>query len=112
LPAWIGLRSLVDRQSAKEVKAVFARTRRRRATPVRSLTGKPAAVRRLPEPDSDPDAAAQVELIEETLARLDAVRNLIGELPELPCGDRQSLIAQLACTADSLRSLTFLDAIY
>lgn len=93
---------------------MFARPRRRRATPVWSPTASPAAVRRLPEPDCDrdPEAAAQVELIEETLARLDAVRHLIGELPELPCGDRQSLIAQLACTADSLRSLTFLDAIY
>lgn len=91
---------------------MFARPRRRRAASVWSPAASSAAARRLPEPDCDPEAAAQVELIEETLAKLDAVRHLIGELPELPCGDRQSLIAQLACTADSLRSLTFLDAIY
>ncbi len=58
------------------------------------------------------DTVAQVALIEQALEKLDAVRSLLGQLPEVPLGDRQSLIAQLACTADSLRALTFLDAIY
>jgi hypothetical protein len=50
--------------------------------------------------------------VEAALEKLDAVQRLIGQLPEVPVGDRQSLMAQLASTAESLRSLTFLDAIY
>ena len=79
------------------MKAVFARSRKRVDVPA-----WPAC----PEPD------AQVEIVEQALEKLDAVRLLLGQLPEIPIGDRQSLIAQLASTADSLRALTFLDAIY
>jgi hypothetical protein len=90
----------------EESKAVFARSRKRvdvRGGEARSAEG-PAFD--YPEPD------AQVEMVEQALEKLDAVRLLLGKLPEIPVGDRQSLIAQLASTADSLRALTFLDAIY
>ncbi len=55
---------------------------------------------------------AQVQLVCETVAKLDEVRRLVSSLPELPIGDRHALLAQLASTTDSLRSLYFLDAIY
>ena len=97
---------------------MFARTASRpvdvpvwtsRRQPMRGSRSRIAAVDE-PAPSSDP--AAQVELVEAALEKLDAVRLLVGRLPEIPLGDRQSLIAQLASTAESLRSLTFLDAIY
>ncbi len=87
--------------------ALFGRKRSETCTPPDHLI----ALDDGEQPTTD-DPAAQVELVEEALEKLDAVRLLVGRLPEIPLGDRQSLIAQLASTADSLRSLTFLDAIY
>jgi hypothetical protein len=55
---------------------------------------------------------AQVQLVCETVEKLDEVRRLVSGLAELPVGDRHTLLAQLASTCDSLRSLYFLDAIY
>jgi hypothetical protein len=46
------------------------------------------------------------------VAKLEEVRRLVDRLPELPVGDRGTLLSQLACTSESLRSLYFLDAIY
>jgi hypothetical protein len=72
-------------------------TRKRASTPV--LT-------------SPKDPEEQVELVCETMKKLDEVQRLVRDLPEIPTGDRQTLLAQLASTADSLRFLCFLDAIY
>jgi len=97
--------------------AVFARWARRRVDTPDWTPRQPATpTDRVPPLDagasSCPDPAAQVELVEDAMAKLDAVRMLVVQLPEIPLGDRQSLIAQLTSTVDSLRSLTFLDAIY
>jgi regulator of sirC expression with transglutaminase-like and TPR domain len=55
---------------------------------------------------------AQVQLVCETVAKIDEVRRLVSSLPELPIGDRGALLAQLGATAENLRALYFLDAIY
>lgn len=75
---------------------------------VSPVRGAPAAL----AATSYTDPAAQVALVEQALEKLDAVRSLVVQLPEIPLGDRQSLLAQLSSTVESLRSLTFLDAIY
>ncbi len=58
------------------------------------------------------DPAAQVALVYQAMEKLDEVRRMVSGLPEVPIGDRQTLLAQLASTSDSLRALSFLDAIY
>lgn len=111
------LEQSLDTTHTEEETTVFARSARKHVdTAVWPALG-PARARGAASPSrgpraSCPDPIQQVELVEAALEKLDAVRLLVNELPELPLGDRQSLIAQLASTADSLRSLTFLDAIY
>jgi hypothetical protein len=58
----------------------------------------------------DPDE--QVELVHQTIEKLDEVKRLVMNLPELPVGSRKDLLNQLASTSANLRSLYFLDAIY
>jgi hypothetical protein len=58
----------------------------------------------------DPDA--QIELVHQTIEKLDEVKRLVMYLPELPVGSRKDLLNQLASTSANLRSLYFLDAIY
>jgi hypothetical protein len=79
---------------------------------------RPAAARiTLNEPhssdaDSPTDPQAQVALVCEAVEKLAQVREMVRRLPDLPVGSRHDLLAQLAATSDSLRSLYFLDAIY
>jgi hypothetical protein len=87
------------------VFALFARRRAPTPVSIPSLTAAPTAT----SPD---DPEAQVELVCQTVQKLDEVQRLVRDLPEIPAGDRQTLLAQLASTADSLRFLYFLDAIY
>ena len=84
--------------------ALFARKRQNRRTRV-TLTDEPAVV-------SPSDPEAQVELVSEAVEKLEQIKLLVRQLPELPVGSRHDLLAQLAATSDSLRSLYFLDAIY
>lgn len=80
---------------------------RKRPTKVRiTLAGEHAA------PTRPLDPKAQVELVCQAVQKLEQVRHLVGQLPELPVGNRHDLMQQLAATSDSLRSLYFLDAIY
>ncbi|MCC6749792.1 MAG: hypothetical protein IT371_19150 [Deltaproteobacteria bacterium] len=65
-----------------------------------------ASARDLPPPE------AQSELVGDALAQLERVRQLVTNLPDLPGGDRAAVLARLAGTADDLRTLFFLDAIY
>lgn len=58
------------------------------------------------------DPHAQVELVHQTIEKLDEVKHLVMHLAELPVGSRQDLLNQLAATSANLRSLYFLDAIY
>jgi hypothetical protein len=58
------------------------------------------------------DPAAQVELVSQTIEKLDEVKHLVMRLPELPVGSRADLLNQLASTSANLRALYFLDAIY
>ena len=60
----------------------------------------------LPEPEQ------QAEVVRQALIHLEQVQQLVCALDEIPGGDRQGLISELAATADSLRQLYFLDAIY
>jgi hypothetical protein len=87
---------------------LFARKRIATPAPRPSLllSTTPATKGRAPDPE------AQVELVCQTVQKLDEVRELVNSLPEIPGGDRQALLAQLASTVDSLRCLYFLDAIY
>jgi hypothetical protein len=64
------------------------------------------------EAPSPAEPEAQVQLVCETVEKLDEVRRMVSGLPELPLGDRHALLAQLSSTCESLRSLYFLDAIY
>jgi hypothetical protein len=108
-----------NQSPTRNEKTVFARMARKRVQAPAWMPSSCSAARRVqaalePEPEAVTctDPSAQVELVEQALEKLDAVRMLVGGLPELPLGDRHSLMAQLASTAESLRSLTFLDAIY
>jgi len=89
---------------------LFARKRTATPAPRPTLLGAfsttPSTKGRAPDPE------AQVELVCQTVQKLDEVRALVNSLPEIPGGDRQALLAQLASTVDSLRCLYFLDAIY
>ncbi len=58
------------------------------------------------------DPKAQAELVGHALDHLERVRQLVRILDEVPGGDRQVLLTELATTADSLRQLYFVDAIY
>ena len=64
------------------------------------------------EPAEPAEPEAQVQLVCETVQKLDEVRRMVNSLAELPLGDRHALLAQLTSTCESLRSLYFLDAIY
>lgn len=54
----------------------------------------------------------QVELVCSTMEKLNQVKKMVSELPELPVGDRQEVLDRLSATASALSVLTFLDAIY
>ena len=54
----------------------------------------------------------QVELVCKTMEKLNQVKKMVSELPELPVGDRQEMLDRLSATASTLSVLTFLDAIY
>ncbi len=54
----------------------------------------------------------QVELVCSTMEKLNQVKKMVSELPELPLGDRQEVLDRLSATASALSVLTFLDAIY
>jgi hypothetical protein len=88
---------------------LFARKRIATPAPRPSLLG---ALTMSKSKGRAPDPEAQVELVCQTVQKLDEVRELVNSLPEIPGGDRQALLAQLASTVDSLRCLYFLDAIY
>jgi hypothetical protein len=87
---------------------VFALFARKRATASRITLNEPPPA----AGESPTDPQAQVDLVCETVAKLEQVREMVRRLPCLPVGSRQELLAQLATTSDSLRSLYFLDAIY
>jgi hypothetical protein len=60
----------------------------------------------------DGDPSAQAQLVSHALEHLEAVQQLVRRLDEVPGGDRQGLLSELATAADGLRQLYFLDAIY
>jgi hypothetical protein len=103
------------------VFALFGR--RRSAPPLRSseiappLRSSETAPLSLSDEMSPPsrrpeDLEGQAALICQTLRQLETVQRIVHDLPELPVGDRQTLLDQLASTSESLRCLCFLDAIY
>ena len=53
-----------------------------------------------------------MELVCKTMEKLNQVKKMVSELPELPVGDRQEVLDRLSATASALSVLTFLDAIY
>ncbi|MFH1130375.1 MAG: hypothetical protein V1754_03510 [Pseudomonadota bacterium] len=55
---------------------------------------------------------AKASLVCETLQKLEETLQLVDGLEELPIGDRRELVKELTSTADSLRALSFIDAIY
>ena len=58
------------------------------------------------------DPAAQAEIVRRALQHLEQVRRMVCALDEVPGGDRSGLLSELSSTADSLRQLYFIDAIY
>jgi hypothetical protein len=86
---------------------VFALFTRKRPAPARITLNEPPAAGETPT-----DPQAQVALVCEALEKIEQVREMVRRLPCLPVGSRHDLMAQLATTSDSLRSLYFLDAIY
>lgn len=73
---------------------------------------RPFLLARSEERPAPAEPEAQVQLVCETVQKLDEVRRMVSGLPELPLGDRHALLAQLSSTCECLRSLYFLDAIY
>jgi len=61
---------------------------------------------------SPEDPQDQIALVQQAVEKLDQVGRMVQGLPEVPLGDRQTLLTQIALTSDHLRSLYFLDAIY
>lgn len=93
----------------RESKNVFITRNKRRAARRQLVTLSPAP----PDPallDGDPDA--QAALVSHALEHLEAVQQLVRRLDEVPGGNRQGLLSELATAADGLRQLYFLDAIY
>ena len=87
--------------------------RKRSETPVLNPRLRAPSLLFSAAPESCPaDPEAQVALVHQAVTKLEEVRRLVGSLPEIPLGDRDALLSQLACTSESLRSLYFLDAIY
>ena len=86
---------------------MFAIFSRKRTRPARVTLTRETA-----EPDTPADPEEQVELVCQAVEKLGQIEQLVRKLPELPVGNRNDLLAQLAATSDSLRSLYFLDAIY
>lgn len=78
--------------------------------PLFSLRHLPSSTPIAPTPTSNPEE--QATLVSETVQKLDEVRQLVYSLPEIPAVNRQVLLDQIASTADNLRCLYFLDAIY
>ncbi len=66
----------------------------------------------LPSDPSPSSPEEQVELVCKTMEKLNQVKKMVSELPELPVGDRQEVLDRLSATASALSVLTFLDAIY
>lgn len=63
-------------------------------------------------PVQEEDVHAQAELVSETVRKLEEIMQMVRHLHEVPAGDRHSLMRQLDSTADRLRTLSFIDAIY
>jgi Asp-tRNA(Asn)/Glu-tRNA(Gln) amidotransferase C subunit len=68
--------------------------------------------RRESSPNHQEDVHAQADLVSETVCKLEEIMQMVRRLNEVPTGDRQSLMRQLDTTADRLRMLSFIDAIY
>ena len=66
----------------------------------------------VPSAPSPSSPEEQVELVCKTMEKLNQVKKMVSELPELPVGDRQEVLDRLSATASALSVLTFLDAIY
>ena len=66
----------------------------------------------VPSAPSPTTPEEQVELVRKTMEKLNLVKKMVSELPELPVGDRQEVLDKLSATASSLSVLYFLDAIY
>jgi hypothetical protein len=94
----------------EDVFALFSRKRSESISPKPPrLKDSPLAAPLFQTPAEPED---QVALVYQTMQKLNEVRQLVDSLPEIPLGDRDTLLAQLSSTSDSLRSLCFLDAIY
>ena len=56
--------------------------------------------------------AAQAELVGQAVRSLEQVYHLVQTLDEVPVGEKSALLSKIEGTADSLRPLYFVDAVY